>query len=66
MMLHVLRQTEAEQQRSDGLVWLTRTNPGPLQFVRGGAGHTLGLQVTVLMDSSQMQFWHLYSNLSLN
>lgn len=33
LMLHVLRQTKTEQQGSDGLVWLTRTNPGPVQFV---------------------------------
>lgn len=66
LMLHVLRQTKTEQQGSDGLVWLTRTNPGPVQFVWGGAGHTLGLHVTVFVDSSQMQSWQLYSNLSLN
>lgn len=61
-----LRQTSAEQQGSEGSGCLTRTNPGPVQFVRGGVGHTLGLQDTVLEDSLQMQFWHLYSNLSLN
>lgn len=65
-MLRVLRQTEAEQQGSDGFVWLTGTNPGPMQFATGVAGHTLGWHVTVLVASKQMQFWHLYSNLSLN
>lgn len=65
-MRNVLWQTKAEQQWSDGIVWLMRTNLGPVQFVIGGVGHAFGLQVTVLVDSSQMQFWHLYSNLSLN
>lgn len=61
-----LRQTKAEQHESEGFVWLTRTKPGPVQFVIVGGGQTLGVQVTVLVVSSQIQFWHLYSNLSLN
>lgn len=50
-----LRHRKAGQQLSAGFVWLTRTNPGPLQFAIGGGGHAFGLQVTALVDSSQMQ-----------
>lgn len=66
MIWWVLRQTWVEQQGSEGLVWLTMMKPGPLHFSTGGAGHTLGLQVTALVDSSQMQSWQLYSKLSSN
>lgn len=64
--LCVLRQEKVEQHGSAGLVWFTRTNPGSVQVAGGGAGHTLGLHDTVFVDSKQMQFWHLYSNFSLN
>lgn len=53
--LHILRQVKMGQQLSAGFVWLTRTNPGVVQFASGGGGHALGWQVTVLVDSSQMQ-----------
>lgn len=65
-MQNVLPQTNTEQQWSNGLVLLTSINPGRLQFVIGGFGHTFGLHITVLVDSSQTQFWHLYSKFSLN
>lgn len=65
-LFHILRQMKIGQQLSAGFVWLTRTNPGAVQFASGGGVHGLGLHVTALVDSSQMQFWHLYSNFSLN
>lgn len=54
-----------EQHGSAGLVWLMGTKPGSVQVNGGGAGHILGLQDTVFVDSSQIHIWHLYSNLSL-
>lgn len=56
LMLHDVRQIYAGQQGSKGFVWLTGTNPGSVQFATGDGGHVLGLQVTVLVDSEQMQF----------
>lgn len=64
--LHILRQVKIGQQLSAGFVWLVRTNPGAVQFAMGGSGHGMGLHVTVLVASSQMQSWHLYLNFSLN
>lgn len=37
-----------------------------MHFGKAVGGHVLGLQITVLVDSSHTQAWHLYSNVSLN
>lgn len=56
LMLQVLRQTGIEQHGSDGSVWLMRKNPSSEHSVIFGFGHCLGLQDTLFVDSSHVQY----------